>query len=122
MDTLRIIFQLVVGLGLLNVWLLRPHLKTPYRGCNANNLKEEFKAYGFPIWFFYFIGALKVGSALLLLVGLWIPTLVFPSSLLIAILMMGALAMHIRVGDPWKKSMPALTMFLLSVFICLASM
>ncbi len=48
MDILRIILQIIVACGLLNVWLIRPQLKTPYRGCDAKNLKDEFIAYGLP--------------------------------------------------------------------------
>ena len=120
MDILRVILQIIVACGLLNVWLIRPQLKTPYRGCDAKNLKDEFIAYGLPIWFFYFTGVLKVGSALLLLAGLWFPLLVFPSSLLISILMMGALVMHIRAGDPLKKSIPAFLMLIFSLTLCLS--
>ena len=116
---LAMVLQVVVSLGLLNVWLVRSGLKTPYRGSNAASLKDEFKAYGLPFWFFCFIGILKVGAALILLLGLWLPSLVLPAALTVVFLMLGALAMHIKIGDPWLKSMPAVIMLLLSLSLCL---
>ena len=41
METLRIIAQLIVGLGILNVWLVAKS-KTPYRAGDASSMKEEF--------------------------------------------------------------------------------
>lgn len=121
MGFIRIFLQLVVALGLLNVWLIRSNQKTPYRGANSSSLKNEFAAYGLPLWFFYVIGFLKISSALLLLVGLWIPVLVFPAALVVSFLMAGAIFMHIKVRDPWKKSLPAFIMLIFSISICLLS-
>ena len=42
--------------------------------------------------------------------------------LLIAILMLGALAMHLKIRDPLKKSVPALVMLALTIVICLGSL
>ena len=116
------ILQIAVAAGLLNVWLLRFQRSTPYRGGGARSMREEFAAYGLPEWFRYVIGTLKVGSALCLIAGLWLPFLVFPSALLIAILMLGALAMHVKIRDPLKKSVPALVMLALTIVICLGSL
>ena len=64
------ILQVIVGLGLLNVWLVRARTATAYRGGSAQSLKDEFATYGLPDWTFYAVGALKVGSAVLLIAGL----------------------------------------------------
>lgn len=111
------VLQIIVALGLLNVWLLRFNKSTQYRGGKAKNLKEEFAVYGLPPWFMYCVGALKVGSALALLAGLWIPTLIAPAATLVVVLMLGALIMHIKVKDPVTKSLPAAAMLLMSAFI-----
>jgi hypothetical protein len=50
------ILQIIIALGLLNVWLVRSNKKSEYRGGSANNIKDEFKAYGLPSWFVYLIG------------------------------------------------------------------
>ena len=107
------ILQVVVALGLLNVWLLRSLKPTSYRGGDAVTLKQEFSAYGLAPWVFYVVGTLKIASALMLLVGLWVPALVQPAAFAILGLMVGALAMHIRVKDPLLRSVPALSMLIL---------
>ena len=111
--------QVIVALGLLNVWLVRAKASTAYRGGSAQSLKEEFATYGLPDWTFYVVGILKVGSALLLLLGIWVksPDLVRPPALVVAGLMVGALAMHAKVKDPLTKSLPALAMLLMCVAI-----
>jgi hypothetical protein len=117
METIVQICQIVVGCGLLNVWLLRFNKPTAYRGSSAANMLEEFAAYGLPAWSCYLVGFLKVTSAFALLAGLIYPALVLPAAGVVAILMAGALAMHIKVGDPVKKSLPALSVLILSLVI-----
>jgi hypothetical protein len=111
--------QVVVGLGLLNVWLVRAKSSTAFRGGSAQSLREEFAAYGLPHWFFLLIGALKIGSGVLLLVGIWVPEVVRPAAATVAVLMVGALAMHAKVKDPLIKSLPALLMLLMTVALVL---
>ncbi len=118
MRTTQTILQCAVAIGLLNVWLLRANQTTPYRGGNAQTMREEFAAYGLPPLAMYLVGTLKVGAALCLIAGVWLPSLVFPAALLIAILMVGALAMHIKIHDPVQKSAPAVVLLLISVVIC----
>ncbi len=110
-----LILQLVLILGLLNVWLLRFSKATPYRGGSAKSMRDEFAAYGLPHWSTNVIGALKVGSALCLIVGFFIPAWIEPAALVIAGLMIGAIAMHLKIQDPLKKLIPALIMLLCSV-------
>jgi uncharacterized membrane protein YphA (DoxX/SURF4 family) len=121
MDYITAFLQLFVALGLLNVWVFRSNQQTPYRGSNSSSLKNEFAAYGLPLWSFYAIGFIKIVSALLLLVGLWKPFVVFPAALVISFMMAGAIAMHIKVRDPLKKALPALIMLLFSISICFGS-
>lgn len=121
MHTVIFILQIVVALGLLNVWLLRFNRATAYRGGAARNMREEFAAYGLPGWFTYVVGFLKVVAALCLLIGIWLHPVVFPAAALICILMLGALAMHAKVRDPLKKSLPALSVLVLSLIICIGT-
>ncbi|MFT5290356.1 MAG: hypothetical protein ACI9F9_000577 [Candidatus Paceibacteria bacterium] len=104
------ILQVVVALVLLNVWLVRSQRQTPYRGGSSTTLRQEFSAYGLPRWSFYLIGMLKVGSAVMLLAGFWFPAIVQPALITISGLMLGALAMHLRVRDPLLRSAPAFAM------------
>jgi uncharacterized membrane protein YphA (DoxX/SURF4 family) len=117
MTILHIICQLIIGLGILNVWFLRPGRKTAYRGGDAASLKEEFAAYGLPAWMFWLVGVLKVGAALALLVGIAFPMLVQPVASLMAFLMLGAIVMHLKVKDAPRKSLPAAIMLALSVVL-----
>ena len=115
------ILQIIIALGLLNVWLLRSEKVTEYRGGSAQSLKDEFKAYGLPDWFFQLIRVLKIGSAILLIIGLWVPVVVAPAAALVVMLMLGAIGMHIKVKDPVMKSLPALILLLLSATVLLRS-
>lgn len=115
--SILVVLQAVVGLGLLNVWLLRAGSATAYRGGEAATLKEEFRTYGLPDFLFYLVGALKVGSGLVLLAGIWVDMPVRVAAGIVALLMVGALAMHVKVGDPLKKSLPAAAMLLMCAAI-----
>jgi len=110
--------QLLLALGLLNVWLLRPKSATRYRGGDSCSLSQEFEAYGLSRWFFLMVGTLKLGSALALIAGLWWPALVLPAAVLVVALMCGASAMHIKIGDAAIKSLPALLMLAMSAALC----
>jgi uncharacterized membrane protein YphA (DoxX/SURF4 family) len=109
--------QVILALGLLNVWVVRARSSTPYRGGTARSLKEEFDVYGLPDWTFYLVGGLKITAAVLLIIGIWVPGLVRPSAAVVAVLMIGALAMHAKVKDPASRSLPALSVLALCVAV-----
>lgn len=121
MNWLLIAFQLVIALGLLNVWLLRSSRATPYRGADAQNMSEEFAAYGLPPWFMWVIGTLKVTLSLLLIVGLWYSSVTAPVAAGLAVLMLGAVVMHFKVGDPIRKCLPATAVMILCVTVAVLS-
>jgi hypothetical protein len=111
------LLQVIVGLGLLNVWLVRSRSATSYRGGTAGTLRDEFAAYGLPGFAYYLVGALKIGSAIVLIAGVWMALPVQAAAGLVAVLMVGALAMHVKVGDPLMKSLPAALMLAMSAAI-----
>ncbi len=111
------IVQVIVGLGLLNVWLVRRGRPTAYRGGQAQTLRGEFEAYGLPAWMFFAVGGLKTIAGLALIVGLWVPSLVRPAALVVAVLMVGALAMHQKIKDPLRRSLPALAVLILCLWL-----
>jgi len=119
MDLLRIVLQVVVGIGILNVWLIRANWATGYRGGNAKTLKEEFAAYGLPVWFFYLIGTLKILCALAVLAGIWFHPLATLGGAGLSVLMAGAFAMHLKVKDPLGKAIPSLAMLAMALAIAL---
>lgn len=80
-------------------------------------MKEEFKAYGLSDAMMYLVGGLKVLCAVLLLASIWIGNIAVPAAAGMAILMLGAIIMHLKVKDPIKKSFPAFSFMLLSVVV-----
>jgi hypothetical protein len=113
------VLQLIVGLGLLNVWLVRSRSVTAYRGGEATSLREEFAVYGLPYPVFVLVGILKVASGVVLIAGVWLELPVQLAAGVVAALMVGALAMHVKVRDPLKKAVPATLMLVMSAAIVL---
>ena len=114
-----IILQLVVGLGILNVWLLRANRATAYRGGNAKNMREEFATYGLPYWFMCVIAVLKVGLAIAILASIWIHRLAQPAAVGMGVLMLCAFVMHLKVKDPLSKALPSIVVLAMCVAIAL---
>lgn len=108
MQTVLILLQLVVSLGIINVWLLRAGRATPYRGGTSRTLREEFAVYGLPFWFLCAVGVLKIGLAISLIAAIWIHPLARPAAIGMGVLMIGAVLMHLKVGDPIRKALPAI--------------
>ena len=111
------VLEAIVGLGLLNVWLLRAASPTAYRGGAAKSIKEEFAAYGLPNAAMYVVGALKIAAGVILIAGLWMPLPVTIAAGVVAVLMVGALAMHLKIGDQPVKFLPAALMLAMCIAI-----
>lgn len=117
MELLVIGAQLVVALGIYNVWLLRNGRPTEWRGGNAASLRDEFAVYGLPAWVMALVGTLKLTFASLLLIGLWVPAFVVPAAVGLAVLMLGAVLMHAKIADPPRRWLPAAAMLALCLFV-----
>ena len=117
MEWLKLASKIFIALALLNVWLLRTGRSTAWRGGNAKNMREEFAVYGLPVWLMGVVGFLKVTLAILLIASIWLPVLNRPAAIGIAVLMLGAVSMHLKVRDPIKKALPALTLLALSCVV-----
>jgi len=115
MKYLKYVLMGVIATTVLNVWLLRFNKPTIYRGGQAKSMLEEFAAYGLSETFVYLIGGLKVVAALGLIGGFFYKKLIVPSSLVIAVLMVGAIFMHFKVQDTAIKFLPATLMLLCSL-------
>ena len=114
MNIIGRIAQTAAALWILNVWFNRFNKDTGYRGGGATNMREEFEEYGFSEKQMYAVGATKVSLAILMLAGHFVPKLVRPASIGLAMFMLGAIGMHAKVGDPVKRSMPAISVLTLS--------
>ena len=119
MEKLLIALQLIVALGILNVWMLRPGKATPFRGGDSKNLREEFAAYGLPFWFMCEVGVLKVGLALALIAAICIHRVAQPAAIGLGLLMLGAFVMHLKVKDPIKKALPSIAVLAMCAAIAL---
>jgi uncharacterized membrane protein YphA (DoxX/SURF4 family) len=117
MEYVLIGLQLIVALSLLNVWLIQAKKPTKWRGGKAQNIIEEFQAYGLPIWFCYFVGVLKVIGAILLIVAIWVPEVLQPTALGLAVLLLGSIIMHLKISDPLYKSVPAFLFLVICLFL-----
>ncbi len=120
MEYIGIISQIIIALGIYNVWLLRSGKSTNYRGGDAATITEEFAYYGLPSWSVYVVGFLKLLAATLLLFGIAFPVVVEPAAIAMLLLMVGAFVMHLKVKDPIHKSLPAVSLLVLSILVLLA--
>ncbi len=111
--------MLAVSAVVLNVWLFRFSKATIYRGGDATNMLEEFAAYGLSNSIAYLVGGLKILAALGLLAGFVYKKAIVPSATVMSILMVGAIAMHVKVSDEAIKFLPAGLMLVSSALILL---
>ena len=119
MEYVTIIIKVFIFFSIINVWLLRFNKPTSWRGGQASNMQKEFEIYGLSKTMLYLVGGLKVLVATLLIVSIWTPQLTVPSAGIMAVLMTGAIAMHIKVKDALLKSFPAFSFLVLSLFLIL---
>lgn len=116
MEYLSMAFKIGLFISIVNVWFVQFNKATPWRAVGANTMREEFKAYGLSETIMYIVGGLKVLSALAIFVSIWVPSLLFPAATVMAVLMIGAILMHLKIKDPLKKSLPALIFLLISLY------
>ena len=120
MEILINILKLIVAFTLINVWLFRFNQPTAYRGCNSKNMIEEFAEYGLSKWMLYLVGSMKILIAVLIIYSIFNEDILFYISSILAVLMIGAIFMHMRIKDPIYKSIPALSILLIiTIFILL---
>lgn len=117
-----IILKVIVGISILNVWLIQPNKATRWRGGNATTIVEEFEVYGLSRSLCYVVGFLKVSLALVLLASIKFENLTLIGSLGLAILLAGSIIMHIKVKDPLFKSFPAFLFIVINLIIAYLAM
>lgn len=117
LDYISIILKIIVGLSILNVWLIQPNKATKWRGGDAETIVEEFEVYGLSKQFCYLVGFLKVSLALILLASIWFENLTLTGSLGLAALLLGSIFMHFKVKDELFKSFPAFLFLIMNLAI-----
>lgn len=120
MKYITIAFQIIVGLSILNVWLVQYNKSTQWRGGSATTIKEEFKEYGLPDWSLYLIGFLKVVLALVLIAAIWFPSFLKPAAVGLSALLTGSVLMHLKIKDPIIKSLPAFIFIVMCLYLIFA--
>ena len=118
---LYIVVSFFVSFLVTNVWLFRFNKETPYRGGDAINMIEEFAEYGLNTNIMYLVGFLKIVASIGLIIGLLKTKISIYSSLLMSILMVGAIYFHFKISDPAIKYFPSVLMLLCSIFIYFSS-
>lgn len=118
--SLAVMIQLFIALGIFNVWVIRFNKPTAFRGGNAQTMAEEFRVYGLSDEVRKVVGALKLGLAALLVVGIWVPAIAVMAASGMAFLMLVAVVMHAKVSDPLKKAVPAFCMMVLCLAVVLS--
>lgn len=82
-------------------------------------MKEEFNTYSLPPVILYVVGTAKVLLALGLISGIWFPQLIRPAAIGLASLMIVAVLMHFKIRDPLKKSLPAVSVLVMTSTVAL---
>ena len=98
--------KIIAAVSVFYVWVVR-----------YDNIKKEFKDYKLPSSFRGFIGIIKISFTVMLQFD--DNNLVVIGSLGIIILMLGAVTTHIKVKNPIKDVVPALTMLSIGLIIFL---
>ena len=109
--------KIIIGISILNVWLIQSNKHTKWRGGDATTIIEEFNVYGLSKSFYVAIYFLKVSLAILLLASIQFDVLSLASSLGLAVLLLGSILMHVKVKDAWYKSFPAFLFMLMNLTI-----
>jgi hypothetical protein len=96
-----IILQIGIALSVIYVWVFRFH-----------NVKKEFDQFGLNDITRNLVGASKISLATLLIAGVWYPSLVFASSILMGVFMISAQYFHFKENNPFRQRLPSLILLI----------
>ncbi|EKS8359436.1 DoxX family protein [Bacillus cereus] len=86
----------------------------------SGKMADEFKRFGLPSFFNFLTGAFEIVGAIGMLIGIWIPVIALWAGVLLAGTMLAAaLTLIVLARDPFKKAIPVLVLFVLSLGISL---
>ncbi|HLP33816.1 MAG TPA: DoxX family protein [Bacteroidia bacterium] len=104
------LIQVVLALSVAYVWIFR-----------YDNVVKEFKQFGINDLTRNFVGAAKIALVTLLVVGIWYPSLVQISAVLLGLFMIAAQYFHFKIRNPFSKHLPSLILLILCAFVALGS-
>ena len=96
--------KVLLSVSLFYVWVVR-----------YENIKKEFIDYELPPWLRDLVGILKLSFSIMIISN--DKNLVWIGSMGIIVLMIGALATHFKVKNPFQKMIPAITLSILCLLI-----
>ncbi len=111
MENMVKILQIIVGISVAYVWVLRYH-----------NVIKEFKQFGLSDITRNAVGAAKISISTVLVAGIWFPSLVFYAAILMGLFMISAQFFHFKTGSPFIKKLPSMVLLILCAIIALNSM
>ena len=110
----------IVSVGIIYAWTYSYNRPSKFRGGGAQNMKEEFSAYGLPSWIVPIVRIVKLTLAVCLLAGFFIPILVKPVAAILAFIMFVAVLMHLKIRkDSLFKAFPAYLILCCTIFLVL---
>ena len=98
--------KIIAAVSVYFVWVVR-----------YDNIKKEFQTYNLPKMFRDLVGILKISFTVML--QFENNNLILVGSLGIVVLMLGAVATHLRMKNPFKDMLPAITMLSIGLVILL---
>lgn len=104
------LIQVVLALSVAYVWIFR-----------YDNVVKEFKQFGINDLTRNFVGAAKIALVTLLVAGIWYPSLVQISAVLLGLFMIAAQYFHFKIRNPFSKHLPSLILLILCAFVALGS-
>ena len=122
LEYILIVLKIIVGVSIINVWLIQPNKPSKWRGGDATTIIEEFNVYGLSKTFYKVVFVVKVGLAILLLISIKYDFLTLYSSIGLAILLGGSILMHVKIKDPLLKSFPAFLFLVMNLTILYLSL
>ena len=117
MEILSVILKLIVGLSIINVWTLNASKPSKCSVGSAETLAQEFAVYGLPKWLMFVIGAFKISLSLMLIASIYESDLTQYAGLGLAFFLSGSVLSHLKINDPFYKSIPALSFLLLCLVL-----
>ena len=109
-DLIMNLAQISIALSVAFVWVFRYH-----------NVILEFKSFGLSDLTRNFVGVSKIALSTLLFTGVWFPSLVFFSSVLMGLFMVAAQFFHFKIKNTFIKHLPSLVLLILCGLIAFLS-
>jgi len=109
--------KIFLAISIIHVWSVNASKSSRWRAGDAQNLREEFRFYGYSRLSMYIVGFFKIGLSVMLIASLYYTSVSQLAAFGLAAFLISAIVMHIKVKDPWEKSLPAALFLLMALLI-----